>query len=244
MKYFYTYEVQYQEVDSSRRLRLFTLENYLLNIAGRVADECGFGIRQLLPYGWTWVITRMNLEMTYIPTHSEILRIETWIETNAHMLSVRDYRIYLGDRLIGQARSTWVVLDLKMREIVDAFGEPMFRNVVDGEVLEMARPPRLTVSQEPPTLCTRHTIQYSDVDYNNHCNSCKYLEWMLNAHHPNVDNSGIRLDINYVKEMYLGEEMNTQVWIDSDRIQYRQTGNDGVQRCTAMISTIDTLSKG
>ena len=44
MKYRYNYIIPYQDVDASRRLRLYTMENYLLNVAGRVADEMGFGI--------------------------------------------------------------------------------------------------------------------------------------------------------------------------------------------------------
>ena len=49
MKYKYEYEIKYQEVDFNRRLRLYVLENYLLETAGRVADELGFGIKYLYP---------------------------------------------------------------------------------------------------------------------------------------------------------------------------------------------------
>ena len=37
MKYRHTIIVPYQDVDATRRLRLYAMENYLLNIAGR---EC------------------------------------------------------------------------------------------------------------------------------------------------------------------------------------------------------------
>ena len=49
MKYRYNYIVPYQDVDATRRLRLYTMENYLLNVAGKVADEMGIGIPMLLP---------------------------------------------------------------------------------------------------------------------------------------------------------------------------------------------------
>ena len=41
MKYRHTIIVPYQDVDASRRLRLYSMENYLLNVAGKVADEMG-----------------------------------------------------------------------------------------------------------------------------------------------------------------------------------------------------------
>ena len=145
MKYNYEYEIKYQEVDGRKKLRLFNLENYLLEVAGTVADELGFGIANLHPKGLTWILTRVSVEMYELPTHCERVRFETWIESNAHMLSTRDFRIYIkeskdgGWRLIGQCKSVWAVLDLEKREIVNIFDDPMFEGCVDGEVLEMPR---------------------------------------------------------------------------------------------------------
>ena len=48
MKYSYEFEIKYQEVDGKKKLRLFNLENYLLEVAGTVADELGFGISKLI----------------------------------------------------------------------------------------------------------------------------------------------------------------------------------------------------
>ena len=118
MKYSYEFEIKYQEVDDRKKLRLFNLENYLLEVAGKVADELGFGIAQLHPMGLTWIITRLSVEMTELPGPTDHIRIETWVEGTAHMLSTRDFRIYSGDRLIGKCKSVWAVLDLEKREIV------------------------------------------------------------------------------------------------------------------------------
>ena len=76
MKYRYEYEVKYQEVDDRKRLRLYNLESYLLEVAGRVADDLGFGIQVLHPRGLTWILTRLSVEMAYLPTHNERLQAE------------------------------------------------------------------------------------------------------------------------------------------------------------------------
>ena len=109
-KYNYEYDIKYQEVDGKKKLRLFNLENYLLEVAGKVADDLDFGIAKLHPMGLTWILTRLSVEMFDLPTHGEHVRFETWIESNAHMLSTRDFRIYSGERLIGQCKSVWAVL--------------------------------------------------------------------------------------------------------------------------------------
>ncbi len=258
MKYFYGYEIQYQEVDLNRRLRLFTLENYLLNTAGRVADSLGFGIKYLHQQNLTWVLTRMSIEMNYLPTSCEKVVFETWIESNAHMLSTRDFRIYLlpedipaditaeslaaaGAKLIGRAKSVWAILDLTEREIVNIFHQDVFEGAVDGEVLDMPRAARLLPITEPDDI-VEHKIQYSDVDYNKHCNSCKYLEMMLNAKLPDLENRRFRLDINYVKEVYLGDCLFTHYVTDAANdediksVQYAQKDINGTTCCSAKIS--------
>ena len=256
MKYRHTYIVPYQDVDASRRLRLYSMENYLLNVAGKVADEMGIGIPTLLPMNYTWIITHMNMEMNFLPKHGEEMIIETWIERNAHMLSVRNFRIYQAqdngeEKLIGCAKSVWAVLDLETREIVNIFDHPMFERSIDGEVLNMARAPRFKPivlddleddTQAVKTGEVMHEIQYSDVDYNRHCNSCKYLEWMVNAVRAFDNQKPFRLDINYVKELYEGEIMWTRFLKTENTVQYQQVDENGKTCCNAMITQIENIS--
>ena len=237
MKYSYEYEIKYQEVDGQKKLRLFNLENYLLEVAGTVADELGFGIQALHPMGITWILTRMSVEMYALPTHCEKIRIETWIESNVHMLSTRDFRIYSGDTLIGQCRSVWAVLDLEKREIVNCFDMPIFEGSVDGEVLEMARVRMTTIPE--PTGCVPHKVVYSDIDYNGHCNSCRYLQAMTDAYLPDYYGKTVRLDINYSKEAMLGETLMTNYLVTADGVQYQQKNENGETSCSAKITISD-----
>lgn len=236
MKYNYEYEIKYQEVDGNKKLRLFNLENYLLEVAGTVADQLGFGIAQLHPKGLTWILTRLSLEMYELPSHCEKVRFETWIESNAHMLSTRNFRIFSGDKIIGQCKSVWAVLDLQKREIVNIFDDPIFADSVDGDVIEMARV-RMTTLPEP-TGCMPHKIVYSDIDYNGHCNSCRYLQAMMDAYLPDYYGKKIRLDINYSKEVMLGDELQTYYLVSADGVQYQQKNQNGETSCSAKI-TID-----
>lgn len=256
MKYTYHLTIPYQDVDASRRIRLYTMENYLLNVAGKTADQMGIGIPTLLPMNYTWIITHLNLEMLYLPKHNEEIIVETWIERNAHMLSVRDFRIYQSQQdgsqqLIGCAKTVWAVLDLTTREIVNIFDHEMFDGSVDGELLNMARAARLRPIQldnlEDDTEALQagevlHEIQYSDVDYNRHCNSCKYLEWMVNALQAFDNQKPFRLDINYVKELYQGDKMWTRFLKTNNAVQYQQVDENGTTCCSAKISEIENVS--
>ena len=248
MTYSYDFEIKYQEVDGRKKLRLFNLENYLLEVAGTVADELGFGIANLHPIGLTWILTRLSLELYELPTHCEKVRFETWIESNAHMLSTRDFRIYKcttdkvqGTKeewtLIGQCKSVWAVLDLNKREIVNIFDNPMFEGCVDGQVIDMPRVRMTTIPE--PTGCVPHKIVYSDIDYNGHCNSCRYLQAMTDAYLPDYYGKRIRLDINYTKEAMLGETLQTYYLLTPDGVQYQQKNEAGETSCSAKLSICD-----
>ena len=219
MKYNYLFDIKYQEVDAAKKLRLFNLENYLLEVAGTVADDLGFGIATLHPRGLTW------------------------IESNAHMLSTRNFRIYKQNDgaseaeewiLIGQCKSVWAVLDLEKREIVNIFDDPIFEGCVDGEVLEMSRVRMTTIPE--PTGCSPHKVVYSDIDYNSHCNSCRYLQAMTDAFLPDYYGKPVRLDINYSKEAMLGETLQTMYLITADGVQYQQKNESGETSCSAKIT--------
>jgi len=239
MKYNYEYEIKYQEVDGEKKLRLYNLENYLLEVAGSVADALGFGISALHPRGLTWILTRLSVEMYTLPTHCERVQFETWIESNAHMLSTRDFRIYRKDKageweLIGQCKSVWAVLDLEKREIVNIFDDPMFDNCVDGEVIDLPRVRMTTIPE--PTGTAPHKVVYSDIDYNGHCNSCRYLQAMTDAYLPDYYGQKVRLDINYSKEAMNGETLQTHFLVSPEGVQYQMKNEQTETSCSAKIT--------
>ena len=239
MKYEYTYEMKYQESDAHKKTRLYHLEEYLLEVAGIVADQLGYGIATMHPRGLGWILTRLSLELYELPRHNDQIRFETWIESNAHMLSTRDFRLYKGDQLIGICKSVWAVLDLEKRELINIFDEPIFEGAIDGEVIDMPRVRMTTIPE--PTGIAPHKIVYSDIDYNGHCNSCRYLQAMLDAYLPDYYGKKVRLDISYSKEAMLGELMQIQYLVSDDGVQYQMKNEAGETSCSAKITVTPNL---
>ena len=271
MKYTYEYTIRYQDVDDTKHLRWVALEEYLLEVAGTVADELGYGIAVLHPRELTWILTHMSIQMSYMPMPQERVVFETWIEQNAHMLSTRDYRIYLkeskdesqkteesrdGWRLIGSCKSVWAVLDMEKREIANVFDDPIFEGCVDGEVLPMARAARMMALPEAPRV--PYTIRYSDLDYNRHCNSCKYLQAMLDTYLPtalvgwqlgqapgaanmiarrnNAESQTWRLDIHYSREVTAGELTTIAYQDEGKLVRYQLLNAEGLTSCSAALT--------
>lgn len=247
MKYNFDYIVRFQDVDDTRRLRLNKLEEYLLDVAGTVANQLGFGTDYLLEQNLTWILTHLSIEIDYLPIHGKTLRFETWIESNAHMLSTRNFRIYIKEdddswTKIGQCKSVWAVLDLEKREIVNVFDQPVFADSIDGERLDIARAARPMPIAEP-TGIKRYTIQYSDLDYNRHCNSCQYLKIMLDVARIQTEGKKIRMDLNYVKEIGEGAEAEVAYIQDENSIFYQMRDNEGKSNVFARIRTEEPETK-
>jgi len=243
MKTRHKYTINYADTDASRHIRLCDLERYLLEAGGASADIMGFGTDYVLEkYNTAWVLTRLTVAMDYLPCYNDEVVIETWVETNAHMLSIRNYRIYLlkGDDefLIGKSTSIWTLLNLTTRQVdVDAYNDSAWDGKVDGEKLDLPRAPRLGRIEEPSGTMP-HTIRYTDLDYNQHCNSCKYLQFMLNACDALTTIYPIRLDINYVKEVHKGDTIAVDFAQSDNSVQYCILNPAGEVSCTAMLTKL------
>ena len=105
---------------------------------------------------------------------------------------------------------------------------------MDGEVIEMPRVRMTTIPE--PTGCEVHKIVYSDIDYNGHCNSCRYLQAMTDAYLPAYYGRKVRLDINYSKEAMLGETLQTYYLVTEEGVQYQQKNEAGETSCSAKIT--------
>lgn len=232
----FTYTIQYQDVDEHYLLRLYTLENYLLNSAGLSADKHGFGVQYLHPQHLTWVITNMSLEMRSLPSPCDEMVVETWVEEHIHTLSVRNFRIYINGIIQGEARTLWAIINTDDRTIQSIFDRDVFDVGECNEHLDMQAAHRHThISKFEESKL--HRIAYSDVDYNGHCNSCKYLERMLDLHEP----GGLvpfRLDLRYSREVYKNDRVVVGYAQIDGKHCYELYAPHGELCCSAILSAL------
>lgn len=244
------YTLQYADVDVSRHLRLSDLLKYLLEAGGVSAEQMGFGVDYVLQkYNCAWVLIHVTAQMDYLPKYQDEIMVESWVEGNFHMFSIRNYNIYIlkdGEKfLVGRCASTWTLLNMTTRQVDTAgFQDDHWDGIVDPTKQNFSRIGRLSTI-DAPTSSLQHTIHYSDLDYNNHCNSCKYLQFMLNANDHLTATFPIRLDINYVKEVYKDERIRVDVLEKQNEqgqvqsIQYCLLAEDGGISCTAMLQRVE-----
>jgi len=211
----YLYRVQYNDVDTKMRLRPYVLESWILDTAGQASETDGVGLKYLSSLGLVWVITSLNAELHYMPTIDETIEIESWVEENAHRLTLRNFRITMGKEQIGLVKSTWAIIDLKTRASTDVFWQRPFLTQPLGETIRLNRTRHSCLANEDDYAqgSWEHQIEFSEIDFNRHCNSCKYMEFMFNAFHYEAPLKGF--SIRYAHELFLGERIRVD-WCHSN----------------------------
>ena len=202
----YSYNIEAQDIDFRRRVSLSSLTNFVLITAGKNADENGFGLLELQTDNFTWVLSRLVIDMKRMPTENDSLSIETWIEKIGTAFTTRNFRIFDGaEEPIGYAASSWAVMDMHTRRSVLLDTLPSMHNFVFPESTPIGEPGRIaTVSGE---VANRFQVKYSDIDVNNHANSLHYVEWLSDCFTPDFYRKHHirRFEINFLKELTCGD---------------------------------------
>ena len=176
----YNFVAEPFHVDFTGKLTMGVLGNHLLNCAGFHATERGFGIAELNESHYTWVLSRLAIEMEEFPMQYEKFSVQTWVENVYRLFTDRNFSILDKDgNPIGYARSIWAMIDMSSRKPADLL------TLHGGSIVDyicqkdcpIAKPGRIKVGTVEPA--GEYVAKYSDIDCNGHVNSIKYIEHIL-----------------------------------------------------------------
>lgn len=204
----YKYVIEPEIVDFSCRATIVAIGDYILRAAGEDADKNGFGIRNLSHDNCSWVLSRMAIEMERIPMQYEQITVTTWISSVGRLMTTRNMIItdQSGER-IGAAVTCWAMINLSTRRPMDLSSHPSYSTAVIEQPSPIEAPGK--VQRIEPEIVHNHTVVYSDVDFNRHANSMKYLEMMVDMlpmeYHS--ERQFHRVEINFMHESKWGDEL-------------------------------------
>ncbi len=208
-KSIYDYRVEPQEVDFTMCATVPALVGAVLNTAGADAHGKGFGVDALNERNCSWVLSRMALELDSRPRQYTDCRIATWISDYGRVLSTRNFTLADDDGTeFGRAVTQWAMLDLESRTAVDLSG--VGRAHADALVNEPspAEKPRKILSVAPAETA-EHRVAYSDIDFNRHMNTMRYIDLMFDAMPLELlaSQRAVRLDIHFLHECRYGQRL-------------------------------------
>jgi len=190
------------DTDMQRRQKPSSMFGMFQDIAAAHARDLGADVRWLKEeMNRAWILMRIRLEIDIYPELGQSVTLETWPQ-DPRALYERDYIIRdLDGTPLVRASSTWIIMDLKTREIkrdrfLDYHGiETKKERAIEGGVgrlkpIEGARP------------IYEKLIMYSDIDYNHHVNNAKYVDFIMDVF---PYGNHIKRDIKAIEVHYINE---------------------------------------
>lgn len=232
----YSFIAEPFHVDFTGRLTLGVLGNHLLNCAGFHATDRGFGIATLNEDNYTWVLSRLAIELEEMPYQYEKFTVQTWVENVYRLFTDRNFALLDKDgRKIGYARSVWAMINLNTRKPADllALHGGSIVDYVCDEPCPIGKPSRIKVTSAEPAATL--TAKYSDIDINGHVNSIRYIEHILDLFPIEKYRAKRirRFEMAYVAESYYGDELSffmDDAGEDVYQVEVRKNGGEVVCR--------------
>ena len=157
----------------------------------------------------TWVVSRMAIEMQRFPKWREWINIETWVEEVGRAATTRNFRITdENNKVIGGASTLWAMIDVATRKAIDLKTVEGLSNAASQIPAIIEKPGRVT--SVDGIAVKSHCVTYSDIDFNHHANSMKYVEWLLDCFSIDWHKKHFvkRFEINFLHEVLYGHEVD------------------------------------
>ena len=205
----YNYRVEPQDVDFTLRATIPSLGSAILNTAGIDAHGKGFGVDALNADNHSWVLSRMAVEFDCQPGQYTDYTIATWINEYGRVLSTRNFTLTdAAGNEFGRAVTQWAMIDLKSRSALDLswVGDAHAAAIVDAP--SPTDKPR-KIRDVDPAQTAVHKVVYSDIDFNRHVNTMRYIEMMIDMLPLEMlmQEAPVRLDIHFLRECRYGQTL-------------------------------------
>lgn len=199
------------ECNAQQEISLTLLAQRLLDIATAHVAALGVGYEHLLENNHAWVLSRLSIELRSFPSINRPYSLITWVEdVNRHyserIVEIRDD----NDRPIGYGRLTWVAIDIKTRRPADL--TPYVDKITpSSNRCPIERFPRLGRLEASDSVTT-YRFRYSDIDFNRHVNSTRYIQLILDRWPLDFfdRNRVARFDISYHAEAHFDDEVEVR----------------------------------
>jgi medium-chain acyl-[acyl-carrier-protein] hydrolase len=220
LKYEKNYTVHVFETGPDGKLNLYSIFDYLQDIASDHAVKLGYGRDDLLKQNNFWVLSRIYAEISCLPLWGETIVVKTWPRGTDKFFALRDYEVRYSDgRSIALATSSWLIVDRNTRRIQRPDNT---LSTYNSDLPREKALPRNAIKLEPVYNDQQSTsvfsVRISDLDINLHTNNVRYLKWVIDSYDLDFILNSIPLsaEINYLAESHFNDTISVMISEDKN----------------------------
>ena len=237
--------------DFVKRWSWMSLGKALLNAAEQHAKARGFGMYDVNADNYTWVLSRLCVEMNEMPLVWDQVNVTTWIDNIYKLFTDRNFSIKSpSGKVYGYTRSIWALIDYNSRQpqnLEEMYGSNFSIYLNPEELCPISKQGRVRPLNNEDWVKNIKT-EYTDIDLNGHVNSIKYIEHIMNLFSLSDYEDGRnlhRIEIAYMAESYFSDNLslykrcidnNTfEVEVRADRMNCEQKEEDRQNKTETLV---------
>lgn len=216
--------VPYFNCDKNGKIKPVSLLEYLVETSSLHSQTLGLGFNELISKDYNWILSRWKLKIDSYPGAREKIKVKTWISGFDKFYANREFNVYDEyNNLIVRASTLWIFIDMKRKRPIripsELYGTINLLN--DKNFDDFYKFDNNLESEQSIDFKVRKT----DIDYNNHVNNAKYINWLLESIPIDVDENYTlkEIDIYYKKEIKLNRTIESKINSGNkvgDKIEY------------------------
>jgi acyl-ACP thioesterase len=205
------YKVHVYETGPDGKLNLFSLFNYMQDIASDHAVKLGFGRDDLMKDNRFWVLSRIYVVIDKWPSWEDTLILRTWPNGTDKLFALRNYEVRYPDGThIASGTSSWLILDLNTKKVqrpdsILTSYNPHLHS--DNSPIRYAT--KIDPVSNSGNLSPVFRVKVTDLDVNLHTNNVRYLKWVNDSYNLDfiMNNAPQSAEINYLAESRFDDEV-------------------------------------
>lgn len=195
------------ECNAQKQIPLQVFAQRVIEVATEHANILGCGYADMIKSNLAWVLGRLTIEMKRFPELHEEFKLTTWIENFNRHYSERDFEVTTTNgEVLGYVRTIWMAININSRTPGDISMLSALAETENDRPCPIEKQGRM----RPITMADRtnkYVFQSSDIDFNRHVNSARYIEQIINQW--NVEHYDAhriaRFEIAYLQEAHCGD---------------------------------------
>lgn len=211
-KYNKEFIIPYYDCDKTGSVRPVALIEYLVETSSLQSDHLGVGFKELMEKNYGWILSRWKIKLYTYPRAMDKIKIETWTSGFNKFYAHREFNVYDKNKnLLAKASTLWIFMDTQRQrptripaELYENYNPVEMKNFSDFYKFH---------NEFKRDLSMDFRVRKTDIDYNEHVNNAKYLNWFLEPLPLEVDEDYYlsELDIYYKKEVKYNHVIESKI---------------------------------